>query len=148
MYVIGVKAGDCEKRHGERMGSFMMSNEQEAQENAADKKGIGEVKIASDVVAVIAGLAANEVEGVSSMAGNITNELIGKLGMKNMSKGVKVTMEEGVVRVDMALNMKYGYSIPKVTKQVQEKVSQQIENMTGLVVPEVNVRVAGVSVGE
>jgi uncharacterized alkaline shock family protein YloU len=126
----------------------MMGNEQEAQENATDKKGIGEVKIASEVVAVIAGLAANEVEGVASMAGNITNELIGKLGMKNMSKGVKVAMEEGVVRVDMALNMKYGYSIPKVTKQVQEKVSQQIENMTGLVVPEVNVRIAGVSLGE
>lgn len=126
----------------------MMNHEQETQEYVVDKKGIGEVKIASDVVAVIAGLAANEVEGVHSMAGNITNELIGKFGMRNMSKGVKVMMEEGVVRVDMALNMKYGYSIPKVTKQVQEKVSQQIENMTGLIVPEVNVRVAGVSLGE
>ena len=82
------------------------------------------------------------------MAGNITNELIGRLGMKNMSKGVKVMMEEGTVRVDMALNMKYGYSIPRVTKQVQEKVSQQIENMTGLIVPEVNIRVAGVNLGE
>ena len=116
-----------------------MNNEQETQEYVVDKKGIGEVKIASDVVAAIAGLAANEVEGVHSMAGNITNELIGKLGMKTMSKGVKVFMEEGAVRVDMALNMKYGYSIPKVCGQVQEKVSQQIENMTGLIVPEVNV---------
>lgn len=126
----------------------MVNNEQETREDSEDKKGIGEVKIASDVVAIIAGLAANEVEGVYSMAGNITNELIGKLGMKNMSKGVKVMMEEGTVRVDMALNMKYGYSIPKVTKQVQEKVSQQIENMTGLIVPEVNIRVAGVNLGE
>ncbi|RKI41143.1 Asp23/Gls24 family envelope stress response protein [bacterium D16-51] len=126
----------------------MVNNEQETREDSEDKKGIGEVKIASDVVAVIAGLAANEVEGVYSMAGNITNELIGRLGMKNMSKGVKVMMEEGTVRVDMALNMKYGYSIPKVTKQVQEKVSQQIENMTGLIVPEVNIRVAGVNLGE
>ena len=67
-----------------------MNNEQETQEYVVDKKGIGEVKIASDVVAAIAGLAANEVEGVHSMAGNITNELIGKLGMKTMSKGVKV----------------------------------------------------------
>ena len=82
------------------------------------------------------------------MAGNITNELIGKLGMKNMSKGVKVVMEDGTVRVDMALNMKYGYSIPRVVKQVQEKVSQQIENMTGLIVPEVNIRIAGVNLGE
>ncbi len=126
----------------------MVNNEQETREDSEDKKGIGEVKIASDVVAVIAGLAANEVEGVYSMAGNITNELIGRLGMKNMSKGVKVMMEEGTVRVDMALNMKYGYSIPRVTKQVQEKVSQQIENMTGLIVPEVNIRVAGGNLGE
>ena len=126
----------------------MVNNEQETREDSEDKKGIGEVKIASDVVAVIAGLAANEVEGVYSMAGNITNELIGRLGMKNMSKGVKVMMEEGTVRVDMALKMKYGYSIPRVTKQVQEKVSQQIENMTGLIVPEVNIRVAGVNLGE
>lgn len=124
-----------------------MNNEQGTGELVEDKKGIGEVRIASDVVAVIAGLAANEVEGVYSMAGNITNELIGKLGRKNMSKGVKVLLNEGIVRVDIAVNMKYGYSIPKVSKQVQEKVSQQIENMTGLVVPEVNVRIAGVNLG-
>ncbi len=125
-----------------------MSNEQEKQDYVVDKKGIGEVKIASDVVAVIAGLAANEVDGVDSMAGNITNELIGMLGMKNLSKGVKVVMEEGTVRVDIAINVIYGYSIPKITKQVQEKVSQQIENMTGLIVPEVNVRVAGVNTAD
>lgn len=122
-----------------------MNNEQEKQEYVVEKKGIGEVKIASDVVAVIAGLAAHEVEGVHSMAGNITNELISKFGGKNLSKGVRVLMNEGIVRVDMALNIKYGYSIPKICKQVQEKVSQQIENMTGLVVPEVNVRIAGVN---
>ncbi len=125
-----------------------MNNEQETTEDIEDRTGIGEVKIASDVVAVIASLAANEVDGVYSMAGNITNELIGKLGMKNMSKGVKVIMDEGIVRVDMALNMKYGYSIPRVVKQVQEKVSQQIENMTGLIVPEVNIRIAGVNLSE
>ena len=125
-----------------------MSNEQEKQDYVVDKKGSGEVKIASDVVAVIAGLAANEVDGVDSMAGNITNELIGMLGMKNLSKGVKVVMEEGTVRVDIAINVIYGYSIPKITKQVQEKVSQQIENMTGLIVPEVNVRVAGVNTAD
>lgn len=125
-----------------------MSDEKETTEDMEDREGIGEVKIASDVVAVIASLAANEVDGVYSMAGNITNELIGKLGMRNMSKGVKVIMDEGIVRVDMALNMKYGYSIPRVVKQVQEKVSQQIENMTGLIVPEVNIRVAGVNLSE
>ena len=64
---------------------------------------------------------------------------------KNMSKGVKVILSGDTVHVDMTINMMYGYSIPKVSKQVQEKVSQQIENMTGLVVPEVNVRIAGVN---
>lgn len=121
-----------------------MAKEQENRDYV-EKKGIGEVKIASDVVAVIAGLAATEVEGVHSMAGNITNELIGKLGMKKLSKGVKVQMEEGVVHVDMMINVKYGYSIPEISEQVQDRVSQQIETMTGLIVPEVNVRIAGVN---
>lgn len=110
-----------------------------------ENKGIGEVKIASDVVAVIAGLAATEVDGVFAMAGNITNELIGKLGKKNLSKGVKVQMEAGVVHVDMMIHVRYGYNIPKVSEQVQDRVSQQIETMTGLHVSEVNVRVAGVN---
>lgn len=122
-----------------------MNREMDKEDMVMEKRNIGEVKIASDVVAVIAGLAANEVEGVYSMAGNITNELISRLGMKNLSKGVKVTMSEGFVHVDMMVNMKYGYSIPEVSRQVQEKVSQQIENMTGLIVPEVNVRIAGVN---
>jgi uncharacterized alkaline shock family protein YloU len=106
---------------------------------------MGEVKIVSDVVAVIAALAATEIDGVHSMAGNITNELIGKLGVKKLSKGVKILMEEGVVRVDMMIVVNYGHSIPDISKQVQERVSQQIENMTGLTVSEVNVRVAGVN---
>ena len=125
-----------------------MAKEQETQEYIVDKKGIGEVKIAADVVATIAGIAASEVDGVKSLVGNLTNEFIGKLGVKNLSKGVKVTMEEESVRVEMNLNMKYGYSIPKVTAQVQERVSQQSEMMTGLMVPEVNVRIADVSLAD
>lgn len=110
-----------------------------------ESKGIGEVKIAAEVVAAIAGLAALEVDGVFAMAGNITNELIGKLGKKNLSKGVKVQMEDGVARVDMMLNIRYGYNIPKVTVQVQERVASQIETMTGMSVQEVNIRVAAVN---
>ena len=72
-------------------------------QNDANK---GEIKIADEVVAIIAALAATEVEGVASMAGNITNELIGKLGMKNLSKGVKVDVLEGIVTVSLALNLK------------------------------------------
>jgi hypothetical protein len=105
---------------------------------------LGEVKIAGEVVAIIAALAATEVDGVASMAGNITNEVIGKLGIKNLSKGVKVDVLEGVVTVSLALNLKYDYSIMEVTKKVQEKVKNAVENMTGLEVADVNIKVAGV----
>ena len=125
-----------------------MAKEQTSREYITKKKELGEVKIASDVVAAIAALAATERDGVYSMAGNITNELIGKLGMKNLSKGVKILMEGGIVRVDMMVVVNYGYSIPEVSGQVQERVSQQIENMTGLSVSEVNVRIAGVKLEE
>ena len=104
----------------------------------------GEIKIADEVVAIIAALAATEVEGVASMAGNITNELMGKLGMKNLSKGVKVDVLEGIVTVSLALNLKYNYSIVEVSARVQEKVKNAIENMTGLEVADVNIKVAGV----
>lgn len=111
-----------------------------------DNSSMGEVKIADEVVAIIAALAATEVEGVASMAGNITNELISRLGMKNLSKGVKVDVLEGVVTVSLALNMKYNYSIMDVSAKVQEKVKSAVENMTGLEVADVNVKVAGVEI--
>ena len=113
-----------------------------------EKDKIGEVQIADEVVAIIAGLAATEVDGVDSMAGNITNELVGKLGMKNLSKGVKVEVTEEHVSVDLSLNIKYGYNIPSVSEQVQEKVSAAIENMTGLTVLDVNIKIAGVNMAE
>lgn len=109
---------------------------------------IGKVQIADEVVAIIAGLAATEVEGVASMAGNITNELVGKLGMKNLSKGVKVDVLENVVCVNLNLNLGYGYSIPETCKKVQEKVKTAIENMTGLEVSDVNISIAGVALEE
>ena len=109
-----------------------------------NEASLGEVKIADEVVAIIAALAATEVEGVASMAGNITNEVIGKLDIKNLSKGVKVDVLEGVVTVSLALNLKYDYNIMEVTAKVQEKVKNAVENMTGLEVADVNIKVAGV----
>ena len=106
---------------------------------------IGEVKVADEVVAIIAGLAATEVEGVDSLGGNITNEIVSKLGMKNLSKGVKVAVAPGSVTVDLALNLEFGYSIPVVSAKVQDKVKSAIETMTGLNVSEVNIRIASVS---
>lgn len=107
--------------------------------------GIGEVQIANEVVASIAGISASEVEGVDSMAGGLAGELAGKFGAKNLSKGVKVEVADDIAMFELAINMKYGYSIPKTCKQVQEKVMQAINSMTGLTVKQVNVRIAGVS---
>ena len=108
----------------------------------------GEVVIADEVVAVIAGLAAMEVEGVATMAGDATRELISKIGKKSLSKGVRVDILEGVVTVALALNIKYGYNIMSITTKVQEKVKAAVENMTGLKVADVNIRVAGVEIPE
>ena len=103
---------------------------------------MGQVQIADEVVAIIAGLAATEVEGVASMAGNITNELVSKLGKKSLSKGIRVKVEDGIVNVNVALNIAYGYSVPKTCKKVQEKVKAAIENMTGLEVEKVDIQIA------
>lgn len=107
---------------------------------------MGQVQIADEVVAIIAGLAATEVEGVASMAGNITNELVSKLGKKSLSKGIRVKVEDGIVNV--ALNIAYGYSVPKTCKKVQEKVKAAIENMTGLEVEKVDIQIANVSISK
>ena len=106
---------------------------------------LGQIKIADDVIAVIAALAATEVEGVDSMAGNITHELVRKLGMKNLQKGVKIELLGEEVSCALSLNVAYGYSIPEVCENVQEKVKTTIENMTGLHVTDVNVNIAGVN---
>lgn len=110
-----------------------------------EDENIGSVKIADDVVAMIAGIAAMEVDGVASMAGNATNELMSKVGVKNLKKGVKVDVIDKNVEVDLALIMEYGYNIPATSGKVQEKVKTAIENMTGLEVRDVNIRIAGVN---
>ncbi len=107
---------------------------------------MGEVHIADEVVAIIAGLSATEVEGVASMVGNVSHEISGKLGMKNLSKGVKVDVLEGVATVALSLNLKYGYGIMETSAKVQDKVKTAIENMTGLHVADVNIKIASVEV--
>ena len=111
-----------------------------------DTGNIGEVRIADEVIAGIAALAATEIKGVSAMSGNITKDLISKLGMGKVSNGVTLQIEGNNVRVDLALYMEYGYSVPKVCRKVQEKVKAAVENMTGMNVTEVNVRIAGVNI--
>ena len=115
--------------------------EEETNENGR----LGEVKIADEVVAVIAGIAATEVEGVDSMAGNPTKEIVGKLSGSKTAKsmrGVKVEVNDDKVCVDLSINVSYNYNIPEVSEKVQERVKNAIENMTGLTVLEVNIKIA------
>ena len=108
------------------------------------EENVGVVQIADDVVAMIASLAATEVQGVNAMAGNISNELMSKVGLKKLTKGVRVLVDNGNVRVDLAVTMEYGFNIPDTCKKVQAIVKAAIENMTGLVCTDVNIRIAGV----
>ncbi len=114
--------------------------------NVKEAGVLGDIQIADEVIAIIAGLAATEVEGVAKMYGNITNELVSKIGIKNLSKGVKVSVTPEEVKVDLSLEVRYGYSVMSVSKTVQEKVKQAIETMTGLEVSMVRVRIAGVAI--
>ena len=125
-----------------------MSKEEKKTYTIKSDENLGEVKIADEVVAIIAGLAAMEVEGVSSMAGNITNELMSKVGVKGLTKGVKVEVFNHQVRAELAVLMEYGYNIPATSQKVQERVKNAIENMTGLEVSDVNISIAGVALEE
>ena len=111
-----------------------------------EDENIGAVKIADDVVAMIASLAASEVEGVSAVGNNLTNDLMNKVGVKNLAKGVKVDVKESKVIVDVVVSMEYGFNIPATSRKIQDKVKAAIENMTGLSCAEVNIRIAGVKV--
>ena len=125
-----------------------MLMEQETTKNSyvlnEDEK-FGTVKIADDVVAMIAALAATEVDGVAAMAGNMTNELLSRVGVKSLSKGARVYVSNKKVKVELAITMEYGYNIPTTSRKVQERVKSAIENMTGLEVSDVNIRIAGVN---
>ena len=109
----------------------------EKEQNAVvlkEEESVGSVRIADTVVANVATIAAAEVEGASIPAGTVSK----------VSKGVKVEIKNGTVKVDMAVNVKYGYNIPEVSQQLQSKVKSAIENMTGLTCSSVNVRFASV----
>ena len=110
------------------------------------EKGIGEVVISEEVIATIAALAAVEVKGVVSTVGTMPNEIIEKLGMKKLSKGVKIVLAEEAVNIDLALNVSDNAVIPEVSEEVQMKVKSAVETMTGYPVESVNIRVASVVV--
>ena len=107
-----------------------------------EKKGA--VVVSDEVICIIAGLAATEVKGVAAMAGNITNELMSKVGRKNLAKGVKVSVNGKRVKISLAIMMEYGYNIPTTCSRVQDRVKSSVENMTGLTVTDVDIRIASV----
>ena len=106
----------------------------------------GSVKIASDVVTVIASIAATEVKGVAGMSGGITNEIVEKFGVKSSAKGIKVQVGETEAAIDLFLIIEYGVRIPEVAWEVQQNVKKAVETMTGLKVTEVNIHVQGINV--
>ncbi len=114
----------------------------------ADEENIGRIQISDQVVSVIAGIAATETEGVESLIGNITTEIVSKLGIRSLSKGVKIKMLDDTVFIYLTLNIRYGCCVPEVCRNVQEKVAQAVETMTGLSVAEVNVMVSDVTINK
>jgi uncharacterized alkaline shock family protein YloU len=109
-----------------------------------EKTELGRIEIAPEVIEVITGLAAAEVEGVAHMSGGFVGDLAERLGRKNLAKGVKVEVGKKEVAVDVYIIVEYGYRIPEVARKIQDNVRQAIENMTGLKVIEVNVHIVDV----
>ena len=129
-----------------------MANERETTNYTIyENDALGDVRIADEVIAIIAGISAMDVEGVVSMAGNgksLQKEIISRLGNKVLSKGVKIHMEEGRVRADLSVVLDYGCSIPEVTAALKENVKSAIETMPGIEVEAVTVKVADVKIAE
>lgn len=105
----------------------------------------GQIKIADEVVGIIAGLAAIETDGVAGMSGGLAGGIVEMLGRKNLSKGVKVEVGERETAVDLYIIVDYGVKIPEVSLAVQKGVKSAVETMTGLNVIEVNVNIQGVN---
>ncbi len=105
-----------------------------------DDNNKGQVQIADDVVAMIASLAAAEVEGIVSTASNLMN----KVNVKKITKGVKVDVSNNEVKILLAVTVQYGHNIPTICAKLQDKVKTAVENMTGLVCSDVSIRIVGV----
>ncbi|MGB9802644.1 MAG: Asp23/Gls24 family envelope stress response protein [Desulfofundulus sp.] len=110
-----------------------------------EQTSLGSIRIADEVVRVIAGLAATEVPGVAGMSGGVVGGIVEMLGRKNLSRGVKVEVGEKEAAVDLFVIVDYGTRIPDVALEIQENVKKAIEAMTGLSVVEVNVNIQGVA---
>lgn len=111
-----------------------------------DSSSRGEVKVADDVVASIAALAAAEVDGINGMTDNFGHKFMKSVGIHTGSgSGVRVDIAGNMVRVDMAVVLEYGHNIMETSRKAQDKVKSAIETMTGLNVTDVNIRITGIN---
>lgn len=120
-------------------------NKQNIEEHAELPEEVGSVKIADEVISIVAGLAATEVSGVAGMSGGLAGGIAELLGKKNFSKGVKVLVSGKTVTVEIYVIIEYGICIPDIAIQIQEKVKEAVENMTGFEVTAVDIHVQGIS---
>lgn len=116
------------------------------EENAKITSETGAIKIASDVVTVIASMAATEVKGIAGMSGGFAGDIAEKFGMKSSNKGIKVQVGETETSIDLFLIVEYGVRIPDVAWEVQQNVKKAVETMTGLTVVEVNIHIQGLNI--
>lgn len=105
----------------------------------------GNINISEDVLVSMVRTVIGEIDGVSSLASGASGELAELLGLKSVSKGLKVQINDGVITVDVIINVRYGYSVVKVAEEVQQKVTGVVEATTGMGSPVVNVHVSGVA---
>lgn len=136
--------GEETKNNIEEQKEILRNDEEQNQlEESTENEGI---QISNDVIAVISGVAVSEVQGVSSMAGGFAGGISEVLsGKKNMSKGIKVDVQEKNTKIDVNIIVEYGARIPDVAFEIQKRVKKSVESMTGLTVTEVNVHVQGVN---
>lgn len=105
---------------------------------------LGKVEIAPEVIEVITGIAASEVEGISQMRGSFASDMAERFGKKSHGKGVKVELTENGILIDLYVVLNFGVSIPEVAQKLQTNIKQTIKNMTGLDIDEINVHVVGI----
>ena len=116
----------------------------ESKEYVSRSDELGNIHISEEVLAAITAAAALEVEGVNSLSANLGSDLAELLGKKNLTKGIRIRMEEEKVLVELSILMDYGHTIPEMGRAVQDGVKAAVESMTGLEVAEVNVTVSGI----
>src|SRR6056297_313319 len=108
----------------------------------------GQVHISSEVLSIITGIAAREIEGVQDASSGFVDEISSLFNKKNNTKGIKIEVKENNVYIDISINVEYGYNVHKVAEAVQSRVAEKIENMTELNVTSVNVNVSNVFLKE